>query len=68
MEPRAQKRTLRVVGGAQRADGGHGLADDGLALSEWESFAGLVAPVAKGVQTAVDAKMEALHQQHDIDV
>ena len=49
-------------GRVQRADGGHGRADDGLALSEWESFARLVAPVAEGVQTAVDAKMEALRQ------
>ena len=55
-------------GGAQRADGGRGRADDGLALLEWESFAGLIAPVAEGVQMAVDARMEALRQQYDIDV
>ena len=48
------------MGGAQRADGGCGQADDGLALSEWESFAGLVAPMAEGVQTAVEARIEAL--------
>ena len=29
---------------------------------------GLVAPVAKEVQMAVDARMEALRQQHDISV
>ena len=68
MEPRAQERTARAVGGPQRADGGRGRADDGLALSEWESFVGLVTPVAEEVQTVVDAKMEALHQQHNIDV
>ena len=68
MDPQAQEGTAWAVGGSQRADGGRGRADDGLALPEWESFAGLVAPVAEGVQTAVDAKMEALHQQHDIDV
>ena len=55
-------------GGAQRTDGGHGWADDGLALLEWESFAGLVASMAEGVRMAVDARMEALGQQHDIDV
>ena len=54
-------------GGAQRADGGREWADDGLALLEWESIVGLVAPVVEGVQTAVDARMEALRQQHDID-
>ena len=54
--------------GAQRADGGRKWADDGLALSKWESFAGLVAPVAERVQMAVDATLEALRQQHDIDV
>ena len=68
MEPRAQDRTIRAVGGAQRANGGRGWADDGLALSEWESFEGWVALVAEGVQTAIDATMEALCQQHDIDV
>ena len=52
----------------QRADGGHGHAGDRLPLSEWEPFAGSVAPVAEGVQTDVDATMEALRQQHDIDV
>ena len=68
MELQAQKRTARAMGGAQRANGGRGQANDGLSLSEWESFAGLVAPVAEGVQMAVDATMEALRQQHDIDV
>ena len=68
MEPRAQERTARAVGGAQQADGGRGRENDGLALLEWESFVGLVAPVVKGVQTAVDARMEALCQQHNIDV
>ena len=52
----------------QRADGGHGHAGDRLPLPEWEPFAGSVAPVAKGVQTDVDATMEALRQQHDIDI
>ena len=55
-------------GGAQWADGGRGHVGDGLPLPEWEPFAGLVAPVAEGVQTDVDATMEALRQQHDIDV
>ena len=55
-------------GRAQRANRGCGWADDGLALSEWESFARLVAPMAEEVQTAVDARMEALRQQHNIDV
>ena len=68
MEPRAQERTALAVGGAQRADGSRGQVDDGLALSEWESFVGLVAPVAEEVQTTIDATMEALCQQHDIDV
>ena len=68
MEPRAQESTIQAVGGAQRADGGRGREGDGLALPEWESFAGLVAPMVEGVQTAVDATMEALCQQHDIDV
>ena len=68
MDPRLQERTARAVEGAQRADGGRGHAGDGLPLPEWESFAGLVAPVAEGVQTDVDATMEALRQQHDIDV
>ena len=52
----------------QRADGGHGHAGDRLPLPEWEPFAGSVALVAEGVQTNVDATMEALRQQHDIDV
>ena len=68
MDLRAQERTARVVEGAQRANGGRGRAGDGLPLPEWKSFAGLVAPVAEGVQTDVDATMEALRQQHDIDV
>ena len=68
MDLRAQERTARTVEGTQRADGGRGQASDGLPLPEWESFAGLVAPVAEGVQTNVDAIMEALRQQHDIDV
>ena len=55
-------------GGAQRTDGGCGWTGDGLLLPEWESFAGLVAPMAEGVQTDVDATMEALRQQHNIDV
>ena len=49
MELRAQERIAQAVGGAQRADGGLGWEDDGLTLSEWESFVGLVAPVAEGV-------------------
>ena len=52
----------------QRADGGHGHAGDRLPLPEWMPFAGLVAPMAEGMQTDVDATMEALRQQHDIDV
>ena len=56
------------MGGAQRADGGHGHAGDGLPLLEWESFVGLVAPVAEVGQTDVDATMEAWRQQHDIVV
>ena len=48
MDPRAQERTARAVGGAQRADGGHGHASDGLPLPEWEPFTRLVAPVAEG--------------------
>ena len=43
-------------------------AGDGLPLPEWESFARLVALVAEGVQTDVDATMEALCQQHKIVV
>ena len=52
----------------QRADGGRGHVGDHLPLPEWEPFAGSVAPVAEGVQMDVDATMEALRQQHDIDV
>ena len=68
MDPRAQERTTRAVGVVQWVDGGCGHAGDGLPLPEWEPFAGLVALVAEGVQTDVDATMEALCQQHDIDV
>ena len=68
MDPRAQERIARAVGGVQRADGGRGHVGDGLPLPEWEPFAGLIAPVAEEVQTDVDATMEALRQQHDIDV
>ena len=50
----------------QRADGGRGHVGDGLPLPEWEPF--VVAPVAEGVQTDIDATMDALSQQHDIDV
>ena len=62
------KKAYAGGGGVQRADGGHGDASDRLPLPEWEPFAGSVAPVAKGVQTDVDATMEALRQQYDIDV
>ena len=55
-------------GGVQQADGGSEHVGDHLPLPEWEPFARPVAPVAEGVQTDVDATMEALHQQHDIDV
>ena len=55
-------------GEVQRVDGGRGHVGDHLPLPEWEPFAGLVAPVAEGVQTDVDATKEALRQQHDIDV
>ena len=68
VDPRAQEKTTRAVGGVQRADGGRGHASDGLLLPEWEPFAGSVAPVAEGVQTDVDATIKALCQQHDIDV
>ena len=64
VDPRAQERPARAVGGVQQADGGHGHADDCLPLPEWEPFAESVAPVAEGVQTDVDATMEALRQQH----
>ena len=47
-------------GGVQRADGGHRHASDRLPLPEWEPFARSVALVAEGVQTDVDATMEAL--------
>ena len=47
-------------GRVQRADGGRGHAGDGLPLPEWEPFAGSVALVAEGVQTDVDATIEAL--------
>ena len=60
VDPQVQERTMRAVGGAQRADGGRGHAGDGLPLPEWEPFAGLVALVAEGVQTDVDATMDAL--------
>ena len=52
----------------QRADGGRVQVGDFLLLLEWEPFARAVAPVAEGVQTDVDATMEALRQQHDIDI
>ena len=68
MEPRAQERTAGAVGRAQRADAGCGWAGDGLPLPEWQSFAGLIAPMPEGVQMDVDATMQALRQQHDIDV
>ena len=55
-------------GGAQQTDGGRGQAGDGLPLPEWESFVGLVALVAEEVQTDIDATMEALRQQHNINV
>ena len=62
------KKAYTGGGGLQRADGGHGHAGDRFPLPEWEPFAGSVAPVAERVQTDVDATMEALRQQHDIDV
>ena len=58
---RERKKGLCGNGGVQRADGGHGHAGDRLPLPEWEPFAKSVAPVAEGVQTDVDATMEALH-------
>ena len=54
--------------GGPRMDGGRGWVDDGLTLLEWESFVGLVASVVEGVGIAIDARVEALHQQHDTDV
>ena len=47
-------------GGVQQADGGHGHAGDGLPLPEWKPLVGTVASVEEGVQTDVDAMMEAL--------
>ena len=58
---REHKKGLHGRWRAQRADGDRGRAGD-------ESFARLVAPMAEEAQTAVDATMEALCQQHDIDV
>ena len=52
----------------QRADGRCGQVGDRLPLPEWEPFARSVAPVAEGVQTDVDATIEALRQQHNIDI
>ena len=49
-------------GGAQWADGGCRHVGDGLPLSKWEPFVGLVAPVAEGVQTDVDATMGIVRQ------
>ena len=40
--------------------GGRGQVGDRLPLPKWEPFARSVAPVAEGVQTDVDATMEAL--------
>ena len=68
VDPRAQKRPARAVGGVQWTDGGCGHVGDRLPLPEWEPFAESVAPMVEGVQTDVDATMEALCQQHDIDV
>ena len=42
--------------------------DENLALPEWEAFAGFVALVAEGVGTTVDARVEALRQQHDTNI
>ena len=58
----------RAVVEVQQADGGHGHVGDRLPLPEWEPFAGSVSPVVEGVQTDVDATIEALRQQHNIDV
>ena len=68
MDLRAQERPARAVGGVQRADGGYGHAGDRLPLPEWGPSVGSIAPVVEGVQTDVNATMEALRQQHDIDV
>ena len=62
VDPRAQKRPARAMGGVQWADGGSGQVGDRLPLLKWEPFAGSVAPVADGMQTDVDATMEALRQ------
>ena len=62
MDPRAQERPARVVGGVQRADGGRGHVGDHLPLLEWKPFGGPVALVAERVQMDVDATMEALCQ------
>ena len=55
-------------GGVQRADRGRGHVGDHLPLPKWEPFAGPVALVVEAMQMDVDATMEALRQQHDIDV
>ena len=34
--------------------------DDCLTVLEWKAFVGFVAPVAEGVATTVDARMDAL--------
>ena len=47
-------------GGGATANGGHIHVGDRLPVPEWEPFAETVAPVAEGVQTDVDATMEAL--------
>ena len=74
-------RTIQAVGG-RRADRGHRQADegrgwaehkgrwvdDGLALPEWEAFSGFVAPIVEGVGIAIDGTVEALFQQHNVDV
>ena len=62
VDPRVQERPARAVGGVRRADGGRGQVGDRLPLPESEPFARSVAPVAEGVQTDVDATMEALRQ------
>ena len=41
-----------------------GRANDNLTLLEWEACVGFVVPMAKGVATIVDAKVEALCQKH----
>ena len=50
MDPQAQERTAWAVGGPNGLMEVVDMQVDGLPLPEWEPFAGLVDPVAEGVQ------------------